>query len=821
MGEVYRADDLKLGQAVALKFLPQHVERDPAALARFLSEVKIARQISHPNVCRVHDVGEVDGHHFLSMEYVDGEDLASLLRRIGRLPPDKALQIARQLCAGIGAAHEQGVLHRDLKPANVMIDGRGRAKIADFGLAVLPEPGADAGPSPGTPAYMAPEQLAGQPATVASDVYGLGLVLYELFTGKRAFSGGGGVEALRQRTESTPTSPSTLVAGLDPAVERVILRCLASEPARRPASVSHVAIALPGGDPLAAALAAGETPSPELVAEAGAVGGLRPGAAIACAAGLAIAVGLVVVLSARTQLSRVVPLPKPPEVLAERARDLIRTFGQPDLPVDSVYGFEYAGDYVNHLVAEGQSPEIWERLAQERPAAVSFWFRQSPQPLVPYSLNVVEYDDPPRTIGGMAGVVLDPQGRLWRLDITPPETDDTTGDEGEPSWGALFDAAGLEAAAFAPVPPTHTPAVYADTRAAWDGPCPGWPEVRIRVEAAAYRGRPIAFRIVAPWSEATAASLPETTGSWVFLVLRDTVILTILIGGAWLARRNLRLGRGDRRGAATFALFMLAALWLNWVLRIHHAAYRSELWPFLDGLSTCVFFTCVAWVCYLAIEPYVRRTWPDVLVSWVRLLEGRFRDPLIGRDALLGVLAGSLLTLVIQASALASRWWVLPVPQFEQPPFWMEFENLSRLRYAFANLFELSAAAPFFSFTYVVSLLLLRGVVRKRWPTFVAYVVLWSALYALPAPHPYVHFLTASIGISLHLAVFLRFGFLTSLLSLFTQGVLTLYPLTPDLSAWYAANTTLALLVLAALGAYGFRVALAGRPILRDTTVSD
>ena len=187
MGEVYRADNLKLGQAVALKFLPETVEKDPTRLSRFLNEVKIARQISHPSVCRVYDVAEVDGHHFLSMEYVDGEDLASLLRRIGRLPKDKAVQIARQLCAGLSAAHEQGILHRDLKPANIMIDGRGRARITDFGLAGLAEELQEAGGRAGTPAYMAPEQLAGTGVSVKSDLYSLGLVLYEIFTGQVAF----------------------------------------------------------------------------------------------------------------------------------------------------------------------------------------------------------------------------------------------------------------------------------------------------------------------------------------------------------------------------------------------------------------------------------------------------------------------------------------------------------------------------------------------------------------------------------------------------------------------------------------------------------
>lgn len=123
MGEVYRADDLKLGQTVAVKFLPEELTHDPAALERFHSEVRLARHVSHPNVCRVFDIGEADGVTYLTMEYVDGEDLGSLIRRIGRLSPDKATEIARQICAGLAAAHERGVIHRDLKPANVMLDG--------------------------------------------------------------------------------------------------------------------------------------------------------------------------------------------------------------------------------------------------------------------------------------------------------------------------------------------------------------------------------------------------------------------------------------------------------------------------------------------------------------------------------------------------------------------------------------------------------------------------------------------------------------------------------------------------------------------------
>src|SRR5215831_10541564 len=144
MGEVYRADDLRLGQPVALKFLPDGLKDDPIRLAQFHNEVRTARQVSHPNICRVYDIGDVDGHLFLSMEYIDGEDLAASLRRIGRFPEDKAAVLARQLCAGLAAAHDRGVLHRDLKPANVLIDGRGHVRIADFGLAALADERRDA-----------------------------------------------------------------------------------------------------------------------------------------------------------------------------------------------------------------------------------------------------------------------------------------------------------------------------------------------------------------------------------------------------------------------------------------------------------------------------------------------------------------------------------------------------------------------------------------------------------------------------------------------------------------------------------------------------
>src|SRR5579863_6853906 len=379
MGEVYRADDLSLGQAVALKFLPQ-AANDEQTLERFRNEVRIARRISHPNVCRVYDIGQADRQVFLSMEYVDGEDLSSLLRRIGRLPSDKAIQMARKICAGLAAAHDKGVLHRDLKPSNIMLDGRGEILIMDFGLAGVAHEIEDV--RSGTPAYMAPEQLSGKEVTARSDIYSLGLVLYELFTGKPAFLGYTRDEIIRVRRTSTLHRPSTLVRDIDPTVERAILRCLADDPEDRPGTALMVSAALPGGDPLAAALAAGETPSPQLVAAAGETAGMpvRP-ALIAAAAAL---IGLIAcfVIGARIGVASRMDLPYSPEVLSQRARDIVRQLGYTAAPVDSVSGMSYKDDYLEYLDHAGGEHPDWDAVFKSRPAVLNFWQRGSPDYMV-------------------------------------------------------------------------------------------------------------------------------------------------------------------------------------------------------------------------------------------------------------------------------------------------------------------------------------------------------------------------------------------------------------------------------------------------------
>ena len=829
MGEVYRADDLKLGQSVALKFLPADVEQDAGRLERFLDEVRIARTISHPNVCRVYDVGEVDGHHFLSMEFVDGEDLASLLRRIGRLPRDKAIQIARQLCAGLAAAHEQGVLHRDLKPANVMIDGRGRARITDFGLARLAGEVRGADLLSGTPAFMAPEQIEGKSVTVRSDLYALGLVLYELCTGLPAFKATSAAEMARLKSESIPTSPAQIVEGFDPAVERVIMRCLERDPANRPASAMQVAASLPGGDPLAAALAAGETPSPELVAEAGAVGGLTPFAAWACVGALAVGLFLVILFAGRAQLGNLVPLDKPPDALVERVEQVLHRLGYDDRPADSTFFFIQNDDFINRLARPQKPPDPWGRLSMGPPFAIEFCYRQSPELLIPLNMIAARpnEDDPPATLAGMIDVRLDPQGRLRALYVVPPEHDAPAAQAGaadEPDWNALLSEAGLEPATLRKVEPDWRPAVFADRRVAWEGNYPATTsagaasaDTAFRIEAASYRGRAVSFRFIDSWtkpprSEATVRKTSEAVGQVVFFLLG----IALITGGALIARRNIRLGRGDRRGALRLAAFTFVTGILYWILRAHHVPVGEEFERFISRAGYSLAIGGLVWLCYLALEPPVRRLWPRTIVSWVRLLDGRLTDPLVGRDLVIGLLAGVFFTILRHALVFVPARFGLPSlpPDQQGPPF--QLFTMTDFRSAAGLLFLILATSLLIPMATMVLLLLFRVVFRKTWIAVVALIAVTGLAGPVSTGNKLVDIASLALAVLLHIALLFQFGLLVIVVSECSSNILGLYHLTFQLGSWQGGNTVMVLILFAALMTFGVRAALAGRSAFGD-----
>jgi hypothetical protein len=826
MGEVYRAEDLKLGNVVALKFLPAALQNDAAALAGFHAEVRNARQISHPNVCRVYDIGEVNGQHFLTMEYIDGEDLASLLRRIGRLPADKALETAHQICAGLAAAHDCGLLHRDLKPANIMLDGRGRVRITDFGLALSSDDALGRSETAGTPAYMAPEQIGKGEASVRSDIYSLGLVLYELFTGRLPYQATTPIEWRRAHLESSPRTPSSVIKDMDPVVESAILRCLQKDPALRPPSVRQVAAAFPGGDPLAAALAAGETPSPEMVAASGETEGLRPLVAWILLAGVILSVTAGILLSAQSALYRRVPLEKPPEELAGHARDILQSVGYSAPPVDTAVGFDegfYEGkEFLSYIAEHDKSKTRWDHLET---GAFEFWYRGSPLPLEAHYvfsfapvLGFVMTFDPPMEASGMTLLRLTPRGNLTQLIVVPPQVEEPLGAAPPPDWAPLFAAAGLDPSKWAPAQPTWTPPMYSDARAAWTGALAERPNIPMRIEAAAYRGKPVYFELIGPWTRPDRMQMYQpTVGETVFGMILTVLFLASVVAGAMLARRNLHLGRGDRRGAFRLAIFVFAAWLVAVFFGAHHVLGTYETWLFFVALVLGAAWFCFIWLLYIALEPFVRRRWPATLISWSRLLAGGFRDPLVGRDVLVGCLFAAFSGVLARLGWFVPSWLGHAPPQPYSGPQW----QLLGARTIISDISLSLGPVLIIPLGILFILFLLRALLRKQGAAAVAFVLLFTVLGAAGSQFDPVTVVQQLIYWVLMVFLLIRFGLLAWVVQGFCNNLLVKYPLTTHGSAWYAGIGLTAILLMAAMAFYGFYTSLGGRPVFGGAVLEE
>ena len=821
MGEVYRAEDLKLGQLVAIKFLPEMLSQDAAALARFHSEVRVARQVSHPNVCRVFDIGEADGVQFLSMEYVDGEDLASVVRRIGRLSPDKAIEVARQICAGLAAAHERGVVHRDLKPANVMLDGAGKIRITDFGLAGIAASIQGADIRAGTPAYMAPEQLAGKEVTTKSDIYSLGLILYEILTGKRAFEAATLPELIKLREQGAITHPSTLVRDLDPLIERVILRCLETDPAKRPASALQVAAALPGGDPLAAALAAGETPSPEMVAAAGAKEGMKPRVALLLLAVVALGLVASLFMAESTRLVNRVALDNPPDALVSRAREIIRKLGLPArASVDSAYGFDINSAYLNYIQAHDKSRLRWNVLAKGGAPAMTFWYRQSPDPLFAQMFfgpgvvggGQVVRGDPPMDTTAMALVVLDTTGQLVRFEVVPPEKSAPVQNAKTPDWTGFFAASGLNIANFRAAEPEWASLAPMDSRFAWTGTLPEQADVPIRVEAGAFHGQPVDFRIVYPWTTPGRDTTTDLTGAQkISSALLVLLILGVFIGGVALARWNIGANRADMKGAARLGAFIFVTFLVLWILSTHHLPNFLEAINFLMAVSSATLRTFFAVMLYVALEPFVRRREPQILISWTRLLAGNLRDPLVGRDLLIGAVYGVAL-LIFEGSDN----YLLPLLGKLPPmPGGVSTASLLGLHQALGQVLLYVLGQTIDSLGIFFVLFVLQRILRSTWLAIIVVAVAGTLLSLGNNSTEYQWFSAVALVVLYvsFLLVLKRFGLLPLVVGLVVQNVLQAFPATIHFSRWYAAPSLVGLAVIAALTLYGFRTALAGQSV--------
>lgn len=801
MGDVYRADDLTLNQVIALKFLPPHLAQEPTRLEQLRREVRLARTVTHPNVCRTYDLDEADGEQFISMEYVDGEDLASLVRRIGRVSGDKALEIAHQLCAGLSAAHAAGVLHCDLKPANVMLDGRGRVRITDFGLAGSVAELRDDRRLAGTPAYMAPEQFAGRKVDERTDVYALGLVLYELFTGQPAQAGRSIADFARLHQTVDPVPPFEIVPNIEPEVEQTICACLQKNPELRPPSALAVSARLPQGSPLVRALAAGETPAPEVVAAATvphALGTRHVTWVFVLA--LALLAGFLAI-GGRGRFDFNVGAMKAPAVLVERARSLAPTTAAPAV-ARQAWGYIPADEVAGQLLDAGSAAAF--QVVPDVGVELAFWYRVLPQDYRPISnetLQVarIKLRDPPENRPGMNTIVLDATGRLLAMTRYPTEDDGPAAHD----WTSYLAAADLNAGELSEAEPTLEAPTYADARKAWIG-AGGDAANKLRVEGASLRGMPLLFAVL--HERAASATLgfdPLQRKAIAVGVLRIFLIVALLLALP-LAGRNLQRGRGDARTALRLAMVLFGLRFAVWLLSASHYSLRlGELHVVQWALFDSVFLALAVGLFYLALEPLARRYWPYSLISWTRLSSGRGWDAIVGQHVLIGAALGILWATLLALDRLAVSAWGLAL----RPLIWEEHITLPLLggRYAVSLAVETLANALIYGMLIMLILALLQAILKRRRPAAIAAAII-AALLFLPYGNSALTawLVVGVVCVGSAIWATIRYGLLTIMTAILVVGLLSMFPITFDTRNWYSDLTLFAISMVLAVTLYGF-----------------
>jgi len=528
---------------------------------------------------------------------------------------------------------------------------------------------------------------------------------------------------------------------------------------------------------------------------------MRPALAVACL--VAIIGGTFALVPLTQSLVRSVPMPKPPAALADRAAEILIKLGHTGPVVDTAYGFDSSQWRMKHVEDTDKSVDRWNKISEWRPSPVRFWYRTSPRPLIPRPSDDLSPEQPPLEVSGMATVFLDPQGRLTGLAVDPPQREEETATPAAAKltdWSVLFAEAGLDPTLLSPSPPRWTPDNYCDERAAWEGRYATQPDVPIRIEAGAYRG------------------VPTFLNNMIAL----SILIALVLGGALLARRNLKLRRCDRSGADRLALACFCLLTLSWLLLINHVAdFSGEFDRLFILIGKALVAVAVMWMWYVALEPYVRRRWPHALVSWSRLLAGRLRDPLVGRD----VLAGGVFALGLSFVPSIHRWvWHALGQAVPQPAFW-NWNLFLGPRFQIGQFLEVSAV--FFALLILFLFLGLRLLLRREWLAFLAVIGLAAVLTFAnaPADEPLAMTLLSVVFDALFwiviALVLVRYGLLALVFLLwFFFGPLAI-PAMFGLSGWQSEASWTAILFITAVTVYGFHTALAGRSLFRDDLLQE
>ncbi len=536
---------------------------------------------------------------------------------------------------------------------------------------------------------------------------------------------------------------------------------------------------------------------------------MRPLWAWTCLAAVIVMLGTVVTLFPWIMVPGTIDFEIPPEALAVQARRMVQRFGYTAPPADIASGFEYRWSYISYLQqAPRAKRKPWPAIANSQPSLIFFWYRQSPGLLEPESavhLGAVDRQEPAEAFSGMSTVWLDPVGRLLFFSTVPPQFESTPPHAAAPDPGPLFAAAGLDLSRFKSVAPQWTPPAAADARAAWTGIFPERPENPIRIEAAWWHGRPIYFDIRGPWSKPERM---DTSGySWRNIndYLWTALDIALLLIGSLLAWRNLRLGRGDRQGAIRLAAVGFVLNLAAWALGVHPAVSPWLAHNFVHAVAESLWSGFRLWLAYVALEPFVRRRWPRTLIAWTRLLSGKWRDPLVSRDVLVGILVGLAYNFVIGLlSVMDMRYNGTPNESTELDVLLGFGHVASGVLQHILRSFE--GALVLFLLFFVLRLIL-----RKEWLAAIVFTLALSVRFLQEGPFPFAMGVVIYAGL---VTVLLLYGLLPLVVAIFTLDLLINFVFTTHFAAWYGTSSITVIVLIVALALYSFRRALGPQRLL-------
>jgi hypothetical protein len=414
--------------------------------------------------------------------------------------------------------------------------------------------------------------------------------------------------------------------------------------------------------------------------------------------------------------------------------------------------------------------------------------------------GIVTRDDPAPIESGMRQLTLDHHGLLTSFEAIPPQVQQPRSTVGAIDWTPVLTLAGLDVATLQPAEPQWNWLASADTRVAWTGTWPGSGQP-LRAEAAGLQGQPVAFLLTGPWTKPWREPAPPTGQDTASVLILFVLALAIIIGGTVLARKNVIEGRGDNAGARALGRTIVAGLWLLWICQVHVSISPGILGIFLLAFATTVFYGVLLWAIYLALEPFVRRHWPQTLVSWTTLLRGHVGDPIVGRDMLVGVALGVSIALLIRTASLLNLGG-LDVPSTEP---------LLGLRSTAGVILSVALYAIRAALFFFFLLFLLRVLLGRQWAAGVVFALIFSLLNALEGDRPLVAFLIAGVYASVFAIAVLRWGLTTLAVGVLVANLLLNVPATTDLAAWYVDETALMFAIPLLLAARAFYTSLGGR----------